>query len=78
MNASLIASFVLRGFAFAVIAILILALTAGPTFAATSIDHSQAPACFAAYFNDVGGNRAKIIQLSIVFVMIGIALLFKK
>ena len=30
------------------------------------------------FFTDIAGNRAKIIQLSIVFVIVGIAILFKK
>ena len=75
----------LRGVGFAVLTLLVLVLLAGPSVAAstpdgaTSIDYSQSPVCFAAtFFQEVAGNRSKIIQLSIVFVLIGIALLFKK
>ena len=68
-----------RGIAMAVVVALILAVCAGPILAAsTFVDNSQATICFAGYFQDVAGNRSKIIQLSIVFVLIGIALLFKK
>ena len=68
-----------RGIAFALLAMLILVLFAAPTFAATSNDHSQWSPCFAAtLFQEIAGNRSKIIQMSIVFVLIGIALLFKK
>ncbi len=77
--------FSLRGVGFAVLALFVLVLLAGPSFAAStpysapSIDQSQSPVCFAAtFFQEVAGNRSKIIQLSIVFVLIGIALLFKK
>jgi len=81
MNESLIS---FRGIAFALLAMLIVVLLAGPTFAAapdgaSSIDNSQC--CIyqtAGFFTEVAGNRAKIIQLSIVFVLVGIALLFKK
>jgi hypothetical protein len=35
-------------------------------------------ALFGDLFTDIAGNRSKIIQLSIVFVIVGCALLFKK
>lgn len=59
--------------AIALLAICLLVGFAGPLLAAES------PTCFAATFlQEVAGNRSKIIQLSIVFVLVGIALLFKK
>jgi hypothetical protein len=70
--------FTVRGIVFALVAVLILLLVAGPSLAATSTDYAQAPVCFAGFFQEVAGNRSKIIQLSIVFVLVGIALLFKK
>jgi hypothetical protein len=85
MNDTLIS---FRGIAFALLAMLIVALLAGPSFAAApdgaspdaaSIDNSQCSVYqTAGFFTEVAGNRAKIIQLSIVFVLVGIALLFKK
>jgi hypothetical protein len=86
MNESLIS---FRGIAFALLAMLIVLLLAGPIVAAspdgaaldaaTSIDNSQCSVYqTAGLFQEVAGNRAKIIQLSIVFVLVGIALLFKK
>jgi hypothetical protein len=81
MNDSLIS---FRGIAIALLAMLILALLAGPNFAAApdaaaSIDNSQCSNYqTAGFFTEVAGNRAKIIQMSIVFVLVGIALLFKK
>ena len=86
MNDSLIS---FRGIAFALLAMLIVALLAGPVFAAapygaasdaaTPIVNSQFSVYqTAGFFTEVAGNRAKIIQMSIVFVLIGIALLFKK
>jgi hypothetical protein len=69
----------LRGVAALLLAVLVLVLLAGPSIAATSaVDQSHASVCFAGFFQEVAGNRSKIIQLSIVFVLVGIALLFKK
>jgi hypothetical protein len=57
----------------ALIAVGLVACCAGPALAA------ETPVCFGATFlQEVAGNRSKIIQLSIVFVLVGIALLFKK
>jgi len=81
MNESL---FTIRGALCALLAVLILVLIAGPMFAAapnavTSIDNSQISVYQSAgLFQEVAGNRSKIIQLSIIFVLVGIALLFKK
>ena len=81
MNVSLLT---IRGIACALLGVLILVLFAGPSFAAapnavTSIDNSQWSVYQSAgFFQEVAGNRSKIIQMSIIFVLVGIALLFKK
>ena len=55
------------------VALCLVVMFAGPTFA------GESTVCFGATFlQEIAGNRSKIIQLSIVFVLVGIALLFKK
>jgi len=75
MNGSL---FSLRSVVIAALMFLLLGVLATPTFAAAPTE-TNSQVCFAATFlQEIAGDRSKIVQLSIVFVMIGIALLFKK
>lgn len=61
---------ILRSLILVLVAVVVLLALAAPSYAGSP---------FAANFlQDIAGNRAKIIQLSIVFVLVGIALLFKK
>jgi hypothetical protein len=60
----------LQGFLIFALSLCLIFLCTSPLLADT---------CFGATFlQEVAGNRSKIIQLSIVFVLVGIALLFKK
>lgn len=66
----------LRSIAVLALTLLIFAIFAAPTYAA---DSPGSPVCFGlSFLNSIAGDRSKIIQLSIVFVLIGVALLFKK
>lgn len=67
----------LRAVVIVLVTIATLGLIANPLLAAP--DMGDAIVCPAAsFFQEIAGNRSKIIQLSIVFVIVGIALLFKK
>jgi hypothetical protein len=60
----------LHGLLFALVAVVVLLVLAAPSYAGGPFATT--------FFQDIAGNRSKIIQLSIVFVLVGIALLFKK